>query len=316
MENEITAHKAGTVAELPDRRRRLGRDRRHARRDQLRRRVPTVTRGSRGCAAWISRWRGRSAGPRAMAHRAPSMIQRPGTPRPPRGSPTCPLAVKRRAVPGDDGLRRSRRGPQPLQRLQIGIRREPRCRDPSGSRPATGSRRTRARRATGARSGAVGGVPVGRMQLELGPSAPIDSWPGTGSAWIPASPAAGGPRRSAPRRIAAARAAPSPGSAARRAAVDLAGSRATPPGTRAGPSRWSQSPWVASSPDDREAGLLEHARQRLELVRVDGRIDHEPLVAGPDRGAGRLPDAADEDDHVGVDARALARSRPSGVALA
>ena len=47
-----------------------------------------------------------------------------------------------------------------------------------------------------------------------------------------------------------------------------------------------------------EAGLLQDGRQDLELVRVDGRVDDEALVAGADRRARRLVDARGDDEDV------------------
>ena len=57
----------------------------------------------------------------------------------------------------------------------------------------------------------------------------------------------------------------------------------------------------AQQPRHGKAGLLEHARQRVELGRVHGRVDHEALVAGAHRGARRLPEVADEDDQIGFE---------------
>ena len=43
-------------------------------------------------------------------------------------------------------------------------------------------------------------------------------------------------------------------------------------------------------PADRVAGLLEHARQHAQLLRIHRRVDHESLVTGAHRRARGLPD--------------------------
>ena len=57
----------------------------------------------------------------------------------------------------------------------------------------------------------------------------------------------------------------------------------------------------AQQPGHGKARLLEHARQRVELGRVHGRVDQEALIAGAHRRARRLPEVADEDDQVSVE---------------
>jgi hypothetical protein len=53
---------------------------------------------------------------------------------------------------------------------------------------------------------------------------------------------------------------------------------------------------------DREAGLVEQGRQRVQFVREVGRVDQHRLVAGTNRRARGLPDPAGDDDGVPVDA--------------
>ena len=55
-------------------------------------------------------------------------------------------------------------------------------------------------------------------------------------------------------------------------------------------------------PAEAEPGLVEQDRQRVELVGIDGRVDHERLTARAHDGAGRLPDPAGQDEDVGVEA--------------
>jgi hypothetical protein len=51
-----------------------------------------------------------------------------------------------------------------------------------------------------------------------------------------------------------------------------------------------------------EAGLAQQRRQQLELVREVRRVDDERLVPDAQRGRGRLPEPARDDDDVAVDA--------------
>ncbi len=59
--------------------------------------------------------------------------------------------------------------------------------------------------------------------------------------------------------------------------------RAARPGTRSAPSRWSQSPWVASRPTTAKPACSSDRRQDLELVREDRRVDAERLLAASAR---------------------------------
>ena len=160
---------------------------------------------------------------------------------------TCPFAVERRAVPGDDGGGPSRRGPRAASACQ---RRHPAslASRSSGSRPATGNRRTRAPPATEARRSSrprcarrLDAVRARRRHRRS------TACPGPGAPGSRRARAAGDPRRSAPRRTLAARAAPR---RARPPAARAVGSPApsVASGNASRPSRWSQSPWVTSRP--------------------------------------------------------------------
>ena len=130
------------------------------------------------------------------------------------------------------------------------------------------------------------------------------------------APAAAAGARSARRRRRAARAGP------RRAARGSAASCPRPGpstgrGTPAGASRWSQSPWVASSALRLEARLRQHRGQQLQLVREVGRVHQHRLVARPDGGGGGLPQQAGDHDRVLVDrdrAHRSALARPRSAA--
>ena len=258
MENEITAHKAGKVAELPIAVGRVGGHRRHAGRDHRGVRVaPRRERAAarRSAAAHERHVRGVQ---RALRRRRAPGRQRappgrrpapPGRPRPRPGSP-APAARVRRAVTGDDplGLRRPAAAAAPASRGRPRPSRPVRA---SGSRPATDSRRTpapwptaasrRRRRPCGRRSGAARArgprrpaelQPAGHRQrlqrAQRQRAAAVDVVLGVELAQL-----ALGLRRA--RRPAARRSTRRAPSAA--------------PGNASRPSRWSQSPWVASSPE-------------------------------------------------------------------
>ena len=70
-------------------------------------------------------------------------------------------------------------------------------------------------------------------------------------------------------------------------------SRATPPGTRGGRGGGPSRACVASRPETGKPACSSTPAQGLELVRVDRRVDHEPLIARAHGRARRLPEAAD-----------------------
>ena len=175
MENEITAHKAGHGRRAADRRRRVGRHRRHARRDQLGERVADVLRVDPRCWAFVRRPGGqRRLG--ALLARARSGRRRPRS-----STSVAVAALAAAAVPGHDRLRPLDERPQPLERRQVGLgrsaRRDPRDLDrrqvvaAHEHARATGSR-TRSRRRCGRRRDAA--------RARARAPEPIDEPPGTG----------------------------------------------------------------------------------------------------------------------------------------
>ena len=145
----------------------------------------------------------------------------------------------------------------------------------SGSRPATGSRRTRARRAHGAHSAMPSAVwpSAGCSSSSCSPTStcPAPAAPGPGRA-----AAAAGARRSSPRRTRAARA------GRRRARRQARRGRLGHPERGAGEGEAAEHvvPVAVGGQQaaDREAGLLEHRGQRLELVGEERRVDDERLA--------------------------------------
>ena len=183
--------------------------------------------------------------------------------------------------------RAARQGAQALERGAVARRLAVDHRDLDRAR---GSRRRRAPRPTGTRSPCRRRCALGRVQLELA-LAEVELARHRQRLDLAERAAARALRRSARRRSRAARAAPR---RARRAAARRSSPR-TPSaasGKASRPSRWSQSPWVASRPASAEARLLEQRRQQLELVGEHRRVDDERLVAACGRRVhGRLPDA-------------------------
>ena len=186
-------------------------------------------------------------------------------------------AVEHRAVAGDDvlGLLDER---QRAARASRGRRCASRPSEPSGSRPARGSRRTRARLAHG-------------IKIAI----PSATWPSVGcsSSSRGADLELAGHRQrlelSEPQRARALdvvlvveraqlRARLRRARRVSRAAV-VSATPSAASGNASRPSRWSQSPCVASRPEQGQPTCPSSAAQRLELVRQDRRVDDERLAS-------------------------------------
>ena len=303
MENEITAHKAGTVAELP-----IAVGGSVATGDTLavitRRcgRVSSPTRGTTAAtlSSWIFCWaslRRREAGElRRAAGSAPQGLEVGAVLA--RDLPRA-LHGDRGAVARHDPLRGGQELAEPLQRRPVGLELP----------PGAQHRDLHRREVVAADEHAQPGQPVGGRRRRCGRrrrssssscAGPSSSLPGhrAAPAACPA-PAGRSRRRSAPRRTRAARRWAAPGLAAQPLGGRL-GTAQRRPGEGQPAEQVVPVAVGGQQPGDGKLGLLEHARAAPELLGVDRRVDHEALVAGAHRGAGRLPDVGDEDDHVGV----------------
>ena len=195
----------------------------------------------------------------------------------------------------------------------IGIDASPRG-SASGSRPARGSRRTRARRSHGSQYATPSPVcPVARAARARAPARARASRH---------RQRLDGAERQRPGaldvvlgvEVAQLRCA-APGSAAQPLGGRLARSPARPRGTRAGPAGGPSRACVASRPETGNPACSSDVRERPQLLRVDRRVDHEALVAGTHGRAGRLPHVGDEHDHVASSATTRIGPLRRGIAL-
>ena len=274
MENEITAHKAGTVAELP-----IAVGASVATGDTLavitrRRRRSAPPAATRCCVVDPPLARPLAVAPcRADARCARRRLDPAGAV--PTVEATSSLAGRAAPArvrsgapwPGTTVLTAARTsGPQPRERRQVGV-----------GRAALGDPRDLDRRevvaadeharATGRRYAVPSAVwPVGRVQLELALAAEVEQARDRQRLERAERQRRAARRRSAPRRTRAAPAAASPGSARKPRARS---SRRTPSDAPGNASRAEQVVPVGvrrQQAGDGEPGLLEHARERLELV--------------------------------------------------
>ena len=292
MENEITAHKAGVVAELPISE---GAAVTVGATLAVIRSPGVATRST--FSAWIFAWR--RCGARAAAGRPRRAPAAPaGRPGPRAGCASARAPSSGAPWPGTTYAALLDQRLEPVERGEVGGRRARTPRS-TGSRPARGSRRTTSTDAHGTQT-AMPSTVCPSAGCSSSSRSPIAQCPGTGSAC-----GAGQHERRRPLDVVllvevaqlalrGARLVAQPrgarlGQPERRVAERVAAEQVVPVGVR------------RQAADDAELGLRRHRRQQLELVGQHRRVDAERLLARPHERAGRLPEARRDDDDVGME---------------